>query len=88
MVSVRKPPRKNAILFMLLSSMLSLRCTGRFGMRTAASAEPWGYFERMTELVTEADPVKKYGSDAHLIRMGHGPIFRSRHKGSISARLI
>ncbi|WP_277761648.1 hypothetical protein [Pseudomonas sp. A34-9] len=50
--------------------------------------ELWGYFERMTEPVTEADPVKKYGSDTHLIRMGHGPIFRSRHKGSISPWLI
>jgi len=33
MVNVRNPPRKIAILFMLLSLMLSLRCTGRFGMK-------------------------------------------------------
>jgi hypothetical protein len=50
--------------------------------------ELWGYFERMTEPVTEADPAKKYGSDAHLIRMGHGPIFKSLHKCSISLWLI
>ncbi|WP_311886527.1 MULTISPECIES: hypothetical protein [unclassified Pseudomonas] len=50
--------------------------------------ELWGYFERMTEPVTEADPAKKYGSDAHLIRMGHGAIFKSLHKGSISLWLI
>ncbi|MHB2138489.1 hypothetical protein [Pseudomonas sp. HMWF006] len=47
-----------------------------------------GHFERMTAPVTEADPVKKYGSDAHLICLGHGRIFRLRHEGSISAWLI
>jgi hypothetical protein len=49
--------------------------------------ELWGYFERMTEPVTEADPAKKYGSDAHLIRLSHWPTFRSPHKGSLSERL-
>lgn len=38
MVNVRNPPRKIAILFMLLSSMLSLRCTGRFGMKEIGRA--------------------------------------------------
>ncbi|WP_158547270.1 MULTISPECIES: hypothetical protein [unclassified Pseudomonas] len=41
-----------------------------------------GYSERLTEPVTEADPTEKYGSDAHLIRFGHGLVFRSTHNGS------
>lgn len=44
MVSVRKPPRKIAILFMLLSSMLSLRCTGRFGMKNCRECRTVGLF--------------------------------------------
>ncbi|WP_338802411.1 hypothetical protein V9L13_10160 [Pseudomonas sp. RSB 5.4] len=41
-----------------------------------------GYSERLTEPVTEADPTEKYGSDTHLIRSGHGLVFRSTHNGS------
>ncbi|CAI8941842.1 hypothetical protein EMIT0215P_60005 [Pseudomonas serboccidentalis] len=47
-----------------------------------------GYFERLTEPVTEADSTEKYGSDANLICSGHDPVFRSPHKGSPSAALI
>lgn len=41
-----------------------------------------GHFDRLTEPETEADPTEKYGSDAHLIRSGHGLVFRSAHEGS------
>ncbi|MFJ5256702.1 hypothetical protein ACIP8I_16050 [Pseudomonas sp. NPDC088414] len=41
-----------------------------------------GHFDRLTEPETEADPTEKYGSDAHLIRSAHSPVFRSAHEGS------
>ncbi|WP_178120900.1 hypothetical protein [Pseudomonas atagonensis] len=44
-----------------------------------------GHFARMTEPVTEADSVKKYGSDEHLIRFGHVAVFSSALKVSIRA---
>ena len=45
-----------------------------------------GYFERLTEPVTEADPTEKYGSDTKLICSGHGVIFRPAHKDSRARR--
>ncbi|MGG7675051.1 hypothetical protein [Pseudomonas sp. WC2] len=43
-----------------------------------------GYFERVTETVTDADQREKYGSDVQLIRFGHGPLFRLLQLGSFS----
>ncbi|MGX9865772.1 MULTISPECIES: hypothetical protein [Pseudomonas] len=47
-----------------------------------------GHSEAVAVLNTEADETEKYGSDAHLIRFGHGPVFSPKLDDPLCAGLI
>ncbi|UVL44174.1 hypothetical protein LOY57_15800 [Pseudomonas moraviensis] len=47
-----------------------------------------GHSEAVAVLNTEADETEKYGSDAHLIRFGHGPVFSQKLDDPLCAGLI